>query len=185
MAAEPERYAEQFVTNGCQYYVAARFAMSAGLLPVMGNLFHHAVEHLLKGGLARKRTMAELAKKASAGHHLDKLWLLFKADFPTNDLSKHNQTIIILKEFESIRYPDKIVEQGMEAMANWFEEDVTPFSIPASSSPKFRVVVENIDLLVADIFKESSWNPQAFLPNTPTARNAIKLNNRIADLMMG
>jgi hypothetical protein len=41
-----------FVQNACQYYATARFAMHAGCMPVMGILFHHTVEMLLKGGLA-------------------------------------------------------------------------------------------------------------------------------------
>jgi hypothetical protein len=43
-----------FVGNACQYYVAARFLVHAQCIPVCGNLFHHAVEMLLKGGLAKK-----------------------------------------------------------------------------------------------------------------------------------
>ena len=41
-----------FMETGSQYYTTARFAMHAQCMPVCGNLFHHAVEMLLKGGLA-------------------------------------------------------------------------------------------------------------------------------------
>jgi len=51
MLASPDHF---FVGNACQYYAAARFAVHAGCIPVCGNLFHHAVEMLLKGGLAKK-----------------------------------------------------------------------------------------------------------------------------------
>src|SRR5262245_44956139 len=37
--------------NGSQYYTMARFAAHAQRMPVGGNLFHHAIEMLLKGGL--------------------------------------------------------------------------------------------------------------------------------------
>jgi HEPN domain-containing protein len=46
-------HAELFMSRACQYYVTARFAMHAQCLPVCANLFHHAVEMFLKGGLAR------------------------------------------------------------------------------------------------------------------------------------
>jgi hypothetical protein len=49
-----------FVRHACQHYATARFAMYAGCMPVMGILFHHTVEMLLKGGLAQKRKLPEL-----------------------------------------------------------------------------------------------------------------------------
>jgi hypothetical protein len=47
-------YADLFVSSGCEYYATARFAMHAQRSLVCGNLFHHAVEMLLKGGLAKR-----------------------------------------------------------------------------------------------------------------------------------
>jgi hypothetical protein len=72
--------ASYFMTTGSQYYTTARFAMHAQCMPVCGNLFHHAVEMLLKGGLARKRPLGDL--KENMGHRLKKLWREFKTDFP-------------------------------------------------------------------------------------------------------
>ena len=42
----------EFFSAGTQYYVAGRYAVIVGLIPVAGNLLHHAVEMFLKGGLA-------------------------------------------------------------------------------------------------------------------------------------
>jgi hypothetical protein len=83
--------------NGSQYYTAARFATHAGCMPVAGNLFHHAVEFLLKGGLARKRPLSELKQM---GHNLDVLWRAFKTDFPDASLERHDQTISSVDRFE-------------------------------------------------------------------------------------
>jgi hypothetical protein len=53
-----------FMETGSQYYTTARFAMHAQCMPVCGNLFHHAVEMLLKGGLAQKGENARLFNEA-------------------------------------------------------------------------------------------------------------------------
>jgi hypothetical protein len=49
-----------FFSTGTQYYVSGRYAVTAGLSPVAGNLLHHAVEMSLKGGLARSMELKEL-----------------------------------------------------------------------------------------------------------------------------
>jgi hypothetical protein len=92
-----------FMQTGSQYYTMARFAMHAQSMPVCGNLFHHAVEMLLKGGLARKRSLSDLR---DMGHKLKKLWSAFKTDFPDTSLKRHDKTISSLDKFEDIRYPN-------------------------------------------------------------------------------
>src|SRR5262249_13702975 len=101
MHASPHHF---FVGNPCQYYGAARFAVHAGCIPVCGNLFHHAVEMLLKGGLAKKRklSLSELKKR---GHKLKVLWREYKLDFPDPALKRHDKAISLLDKFEAIRYP--------------------------------------------------------------------------------
>ena len=91
--------AEDFVRVACQYYVTARFAMQAQCFPVCGNLFHHAVEMLLKGGLARKRKVSDLK---DMGHDLKKLWKAFKTDFPDDVLKRHDETISTLDKFDPL-----------------------------------------------------------------------------------
>ena len=59
---------------GVHYYVVARYAAFAQLVPVCGNLFHHAIEMFLKGYLAHHGE-AELKK---LGHQLTVLWREFK-----------------------------------------------------------------------------------------------------------
>ena len=39
----------EFLRPGTQYYIAARYAVLAHFDPVAGNIFHHAVEMILKG----------------------------------------------------------------------------------------------------------------------------------------
>jgi hypothetical protein len=96
-------YADLFVSSGCEYYATARFAMHAQRSLVCGNLFHHAVEMLLKGGLAKRRK--SLPELTSMGHSLKKLWRAYK-DHPEAELERHNKTINRLDKHEDIRYPN-------------------------------------------------------------------------------
>src|SRR5262249_38170155 len=96
MTTDPDRHASLFIGNACQYYATARFAMHAQCIPVCGNLFHHAVEMLVKGGLARTRKLSDLK---NMGHKLKLLWRAFKADFPDTSLKRHDRTISLLDKF--------------------------------------------------------------------------------------
>ena len=150
-----------FVQNACQYYATARFAMHAQCMPVCGNLFHHAVEMLLKGGLARKRKLSELRDMK---HKLKELWRAFKADFPDPILKRHDKTISSLHKFEVIRYPDAILKYGMGATAQWSGPAAKVTTYGEIKTPKqYAIVVSDIDELVADVFKISSWNPDVFM----------------------
>jgi len=68
-AERREKIDAEFMRLGVQYYVAARSAALVGatLMPVCGNLYHHALEMFLKAGLSRKYSLAELKR---FGHKL-------------------------------------------------------------------------------------------------------------------
>jgi hypothetical protein len=72
----------RFMDLGVQYYAAARAAVMANLFPVCGNLYHHAIEMLLKAGLSQKLSLSELKEFR---HKLPKLWKRFKSEFPSID----------------------------------------------------------------------------------------------------
>jgi hypothetical protein len=59
---------EEFFKMAGQYYVVGRFAAFAGLIPITGNLLHHAVEMFLKGGLSKNGVSLVDLKKM--GHNL-------------------------------------------------------------------------------------------------------------------
>jgi hypothetical protein len=63
-----ERKDAEFLTLGIQYYIAARSAVMAQLLPVCGTLFHHSVQMLLKLAYQRKMSRRDLGKRY--GHRL-------------------------------------------------------------------------------------------------------------------
>jgi hypothetical protein len=77
--------------------------MHARCMPVCGNLFHHAVEMILKGGLAQKHKLTALEKMS---HNLERVWEAYKDDFPDSTLKRHDKTISGLNKFEDIRYPE-------------------------------------------------------------------------------
>src|SRR5437764_1206031 len=99
---------EEFLRLGVQYYIAGRSAFMAGLVPVCGNLFHHAVELLLKAKLSRTRMLGELSQRPY-GHNLRLRWSALKAGFPNEVLGQLDDPIAALDRFENIRYPDSIV----------------------------------------------------------------------------
>jgi hypothetical protein len=63
---------EEFFKMAGQYYVVGRFAAFAGLIPITGNLLHHAVEMFLKGGLSKNGVRLVDLKKM--GHNLPNIW---------------------------------------------------------------------------------------------------------------
>jgi hypothetical protein len=127
-----------FVGNTCQYYAAARFLVHAQCIPVCGNLFHHAVEMLLKGGLAKKRKRKlSLSKLKKMGHKLKVLWREYKSDFPDPALKRHDKTISLLDKFEAIRYPDSTLKSGMGVRVQWFGPAV---DVVTGAPPQVRQV---------------------------------------------
>jgi hypothetical protein len=169
--------AQMFAENACQYYTAARFAMYAQRFPVCGNLFHHAVEMALKGGLARKR---ELAEVEDMGHRLRIIWRAFKNDFPdpSLNLTRHDKTVSRLNKFEDLRYPGTKGSIGINA--SWSGDPGTVTTFGGLRTPKkYPLVVSDIDGLFADIFRAASWNPAvaSFMGTNAAALEAVRLLN--------
>jgi hypothetical protein len=175
MTTDPDRHAILFIGNACQYYATARFAMHAQCMPVCGNVFHHAVEMLVKGGLARTRKLSDLK---NMGHKLKLLWRTFKADFPDTSLKRHDRTISLLDKFAAIRYPDTTMKHGIGMTAQWSGPAGKVTVHGGLRTPRqYTVVVSDIDDLIADVFKVSSWNPASFIGTNPAALEAISRNN--------
>ena len=142
---------------GSDYYLAARFAMKAQRV-ASGNLFHVAVEMLLKSGLAKKgHTEAELKDRKRFGHSLDKLWQAFKTDYPAPALARHDTTVLSLDKFEDIRYPP---DHSLAVTIQW-DGPTYPSRLPANTK-QYTLVVSEIDALVADILAATGWNAGLF-----------------------
>jgi hypothetical protein len=111
-----------FLRLGMQYYVAARSAAIAGLIPVCGNLFHHTIEMFLKASLSQTKSLKELK---DLKHGLKPLWHAFKAEFSTAKLEEFDKLIEELDAFERIRYPDNVISDGAAMHLGWEQGDST------------------------------------------------------------
>jgi hypothetical protein len=149
---------------GGQYYAAGRYAAFAGFNPVVGNLFHHAIEMFIKGALSKSLPLKIL--RDNFGHKLPKLWDEIKKTDPA--LSRFDNLIVSLDKYEEIRYPDKLLLEGAS-----LHIDITKVGAEMNKSsgehadklPVYKVCVEEIDELVAALFRLGSRNPSVFLPH--------------------
>jgi HEPN domain-containing protein len=171
-------FADTFVRRGCEYYASARFAMHAGQSYISGNLFHHAVEMLLKAGLANNGT--SLSELRDMGHRLRKLWRAYKDQHTEAGLERHNKTIKGLDKFEDIRYPNPDLHSIGVAM-EWSSKPFEVKTFGGLRAPKqYPLRVSSIDDLVADVLKASLWNPGVFMGNNEAALEAVKRHNEHA-----
>ena len=171
--AEAAEY--HFLHLGMQYYVAARSAALAGLIPVCDNLFHHAIEMFLKARLSRAQSLKNL--KDSLGHKLKPLWDTFKAEFRSAKLEEFDKLVDELAAFERIRYPDNVIAEGAAMHLDWGEGDSV-----GNDATTYRGVVSSVDRLVVRIFELSSKNPLFFTATlNPYARNALSPHNPVLD----
>ncbi len=151
-----ESTVHEFFSNGCQYYIAGQYGAFAGLNTVVGNLLHHAIQHFLKGVLAKTKSLKELKKLL---HNLPDIWDAFKAQVNDPTLAR------------DLRYPDPN-EPGMlchieitKARAAEVAAMIasTPTSASTSTLPQYDLILEEIDELVAVIFGAASLDPKAYL----------------------
>ena len=143
-----------FFDLGFRYYVVGRFSVLARLSTVAGNQLHHAIEMFLKGHLAGTTTLDDLRKKY--GHRLHDLWSGFKADQHDASLSRFDDVVQRLHEFESIRYPDRVMKEGMVC------EIGIPKFTPGTDfgpEPRFSLSLEEIDEMAEVIVRRASINP--------------------------
>jgi len=170
-----------FVRRGYEYYANARFAMHAQSSYVAGNLFHHAVEMLLKAGLAKNgKSLGELERMR---HNLKRLWRAYKRDHANAPLSRHDRTINRLDKLEDIRYPNAALASTRVSM-QWSGETGGVEASGAMKSPKqYVVVVSDIDDLVADILRTSSWDPGRIVGTIDAALEAIRRHNTHAEFL--
>jgi hypothetical protein len=172
---------EEFMTLGVQYYVAARATALAGLLPVCGNLYHHALEMFLKAGLSRTHSLQDLKSK-NFGHKLIDIWNVFKTDFDSTALQQFDATIADVHDFEEIRYPDKVLKNGAQMLVDW---GTTPVQSSATE-PMYKLHVNDLDRLIGEIFRVSSRNPLFFTGGLKRdVREMLARDNPIATQLLG
>jgi hypothetical protein len=144
-----------------QYYVAGRYGVFASLIPVAGNLHHHAIEMFLKGALSKSMSPDDMRKKL--GHKLDQCWNVFKQQVGDTSLGRFDRIIEELNKFEEVRYPDELMKRGASMVFNITKAGAAMTSIRGVSEPNYSLCLEDLDELVAEIFKIASRNPSVYL----------------------
>jgi hypothetical protein len=155
-----QRISDAFFVLGSQYFAVARFSASTFLMPICGNLYHHAVEMLLKGYLANSISPGQL--KSAFGHHLPKLWEEFKSIVDDPNLSSFDLAISRLNQFEDIRYPDSIVDNDMMVGISLGGIGPTLVDQFHDGRPTYKLNVEELDKLALAIFEKASIPPSAY-----------------------
>jgi len=76
--------------------------------------------------------------------------------------------------FEEIRYPDRILKLGLNTAVSMKAGDASP-------PPRYEVVIEDTDRLVATIFSACSRNPFVFTSGlSPHARDMLTRDNVVS-----
>lgn len=139
----------RYLSIAIQYYIAGRSATFAGSIPVAGNLFHHAVEMLLKGFLLDHHSASVLRNDFK--HDLRKLWREFKrVSDDSAALAGFDATVSTLDSVEEVRYPGR-----RYVFATVRRKGPRPrVSGPAARSLKtYYVSLEEIDEFVTDMLR--------------------------------
>jgi hypothetical protein len=160
-----------FISAGMDYYVAGRYAVFAGLNPTAANLLHHAIEMALKGALAKKGLDLKALKRLS--HDLPKIWREFTTQYGI-DSSTFDGVIAELQKFETIRYPDKIVNQGLSSLISPGKPS------PPSGHMKHHLWLGEIDELMDKIFAVGSIGHKAYASRMPEAEKYLIKRNEVA-----
>jgi hypothetical protein len=161
---------------GMQYYIAGRAAARGHLVPIAGNLLHHAVEMLLKGELSKTLPLEEIKKKYD--HRLIKTWGAFKNLHVGNDLDGFDQLIADLDRFEMIRYPDEYLKYGALMSIAWGTLKPSVGQVAGPKLPKYCLYVNHIDVLIIRLIDVCGINLLALcgLPN-PEVERSLRYQN--------
>lgn len=170
----------RYFQYGFQYYAVARCATAAQANPVAANLFHHAVEMLLKGGLCAYTTEDERIKM---GHRLPRIWKVFKEHHDSSGkLGRFDVFVRKLHRYEDIRYPERAVQIGSSFQFG----NAPPLIISGKASHNlrtFHLSVGAADALVKAICDATGRNPKFFtMQIQPPGSTFLRHENAETDL---
>jgi len=132
---------DAFFDRALQYYVAGRFAFHAGQTPVAANLLHHAVEMCLKEALSRNGL--GLKQLRDLGHELPPLWEEYKRAASDRRLNRFDAAISDLNDYEELRYPDRMLKQGMGSLFVLKRSHAA--NIPGAAVTQYVLNLEDVD----------------------------------------
>ena len=159
-------YRHSAIDYGLQYYVAGRFATANRFTPVCANLLHHAVELLLKACLScddSRETIEDYGhRKKGYGHNILLLWEAVKEKQAAPVPVEFDAIVAALHDFEEIRYPEKLIQNGARISFNPFVDQ--PICDNGNEpEPSYSLSLPSIDRLMGLLFDASHANPKAFL----------------------
>jgi hypothetical protein len=135
-ATENDRARVEFFRLGTQYYVTGRFATMEVLVPVAGNLLHHAVEMYIKGALVRHKGLGSLQ---NLRHDLTKLWKTLKETLPDDASESLDGALQELHKFEVLRYPDRAIHEGTSLMLSRYRSHKSEISGSGILPPQYSL----------------------------------------------
>jgi hypothetical protein len=154
----------------------------ARLMPIHGNLLHHAVEMYLKTALVGVVSLEDMKRKYV--HNLKRLWRRFKEKEADPALNRFDSTIRALHAFENLRYPDTIPDAAIALSIAWDpSHSITLSGTAAKRTRKYEIVISDVDHLVIEIMKRAQLNPKYFVTTIGSSgRTALAYQNpRAAD----
>lgn len=167
-----------------EHYAAARLAFHNTGLRITGHLFHRSLEYALKAALIRDTPLERLKR---LGHSLVRLHKEAIRRAPMLDTPDHRATIQRLDRWEKIRYPSLPGKLGRAIVVSpfLFPDDWPGItSVNGARFDAFEVIIQDVDVLFADILHLASLNPAAFFPRlSPLAREHVVKFNRAKSIV--
>jgi hypothetical protein len=149
---------DRYFQLGTQYYAAARSAVINQIDIVGGLLFHYAMEMLLKGYLCLTLTDEE---RKNTSHRLeDEVWPAFKNMVHDPDLDRYDSVVQRIDKFWDLRYPETVTMSV--SLRIGFEPPPPGEIVTPKPTKHFELVVDEVDRLVAAIFKSAGRDPKAY-----------------------
>lgn len=137
-----------YFDNGFQYYLVGRAAFFMQLMPVCGNLFHHAVELILLSGLISTNSPQRLKDKYKK-HNIPNIWFEFKNLFPKEKLDRFDKYINKLHQWSELRYPRKVDHDvSMLFSPEKSDNGLLMQKIEGRRSKEYHLVLEETDEFV-------------------------------------
>ena len=159
----------EYFRTALEYYITARFSALSFFMPMSGVIFHHAIELYLKGLLC---PLLNEKKRTKLGHNLRRAWKKYKSLSKDSSLSRFDDRVAGLDRHWRVRYPDEIVRHGIQANIG-FEKSPAAAVVGGRNQPRYVLVVEELDELMAVLWKKSGLNITAFMPSSDQAREYL------------
>jgi hypothetical protein len=130
---------------------------------------------ILKGYLARHHSLADLRR--NFGHDLVRCWDGFKALFPAEDLSQHDDIVTTLNASEYLRYPDNLRGFGANITVGFVARQAMGAPVSGIVEPVYQLSVTDLDALMARLFNLCGINPAGYMSRYGEAVEAVERNN--------